>query len=132
MKKMVQIVSGSFSEKGNFSGYSTTGERIHLSAQQMENLGYKKDAVVAFPFFVIAVERSFNKLDENSNPVVVDGVEQTFTRVQAGSAFKTKEEMIGAFNSDKVFDIEATAQLKAIATDAGLTQAVIDTLVTVL
>ena len=128
MKKMVRIVSGSFTEKGNFSGYDPSGDRIHINAQQMENLGLKKGDTIAFPLFAIAVERTFNRLDENQEPIKVDGVEQTFTRVQAGSVFKTKAEMIEAFNSDKVLDIEATANLKAVAVEAGLEGKVLDAL----
>lgn len=117
---IIAILSGNFSEKGNFSGYNAAGQRIHIAARQMETLGYTPESIattpITFPLYTIAVEREFNVLDTDGAPTA-----EKFQRLQAGSVFPTKAAAIEAFNADKVLTIEAGAELKKVATGLGLT-----------
>jgi hypothetical protein len=115
---IVAILSGNFTTNGNFSGYNSKGQRIHIPGRQMESLGFKTDDEVKgkFPLYSIVVEREFNVLDENGEPKG----DEKFTRAQAGSTFLSKADALTAYNSDSVLAIEATAELRKSATAAGL------------
>ena len=113
----VAILSGNWSANGNFSGYNAAGQRIHIPARQMENLGLTRDSKIEYPIYTLVVEREFNELDEAGNPT-----DKTFKRLQAGSTFKTEEGMISAKNADKVLEIKAQKALVTEATSAGLTE----------
>lgn len=116
--QIIAILSGNFSTAGNFSGYNAAGQRLHITGRQMESVDYSPTVAPVFPFYIIAVEREFNVLDTDGKPT-----DKTFTRLQAGSVFKSKEAAIEAFNRDKVLTIEAAADLKKVATASGLTEA---------
>lgn len=122
--KTVAIISGNFTETGNFSGYNASGTRIHVSGRTMESAGIKKGDTVKFPLFATVVEREFNVLDENGNPK--EG--ETFKREQAGAIFTNKQALIEAVNADKLLAVEAEADLKAKASAVGLTQEAINAL----
>lgn len=120
----VTIVSGNFSKSGNnFTGYNAVGERIHVPMRQMENLGYNKDSKVEFPLYAVVVEREFNTLGADGKPT-----DETFKRLQAGSLFKTKAELIEAANADKVLAIETKSALVKQASTAGLSEEAINAL----
>ena len=121
--KTVAIISGNFTETGNFSGYNASGTRIHVSGRTMESAGIKKGDTVKFPLFATVVEREFNVLDANGNPT-----EEKFTREQAGAIFTNKQALIEAVNADKLLAVEAEADLKAKATAVGLTEEAINAL----
>lgn len=121
--KTVAIISGNFTETGNFSGYNASGSRIHVSGRTMESAGIKKGDVVKFPLYATVVEREFNELDEQGNPT-----DKTFKREQAGAIFTNKQALIEAVNADKVLTIEAEADLKAKASAVGLTDEAINAL----
>ena len=120
------LQSGSFSEKGNFSGYNASGIRIHVSAQTMQTLGYNKAnaSTIQFPLYACVVERTFNVLNDNQEPTG-----ETFTRLQAGSVFKTKAELIAAVNADKLLAVEAESELQKVAKTLDLTPEAIKSLV---
>jgi hypothetical protein len=122
--KTVAIISGNFTETGNFSGYNASGTRIHVSGRTMESAGIKKGDTVKFPLFATVVEREFNVLDENGN--AKEG--ETFKREQAGAIFTNKQALIEAVNADKLLAVEAEADLKAKANAVGLTQEAINAL----
>lgn len=128
--QIVAIQSGNFSEKGNFSGYNASGQRIHIAGRQMESLGHTPESVktkpITFPLYTIAVEREFNTLDANGEPTT-----EKFTRTQAGSVFATKADAITAYNSDKVLGLEAVADLAKTAKELNLTDAVLAELASV-
>jgi len=128
--QIIAILSGNFSDKGNFSGYNASGQRIHIAGRQMETLGYTPESVktkpIAFPLYTIAVEREFNVLDTNGEPTT-----EKFTRTQAGSIFATKTSAIEAYNSDKVLNLEAVADLKKTAKGLELTEELIADLLAV-
>ena len=115
--KTVAIISGNFTENGNFSGYNASGTRIHVNGRTMESAGIKKGDTVKFPLFATVVEREFNELDEAGNPT-----DKTFKREQAGAIFTNKQALIEAVNADKLLAVEAEADLKAKATAVGLTE----------
>lgn len=114
---LVMLTRGSFSEKGNFSGYTTKGVRIHIPALMMSELGYDKDKKPEFPLYACVVERTFDILNDEDKPTG-----ETFTRAQAGSIFKSKAEAIEAMNSDDLLALEAKAELYKGAKSFGLTE----------
>ena len=120
----VAIQSGAFSKKGNFSGYNASGVRIHVSANNMKTLGFDSTnaTTITYPLYACVVEREFNVVDENDKPVKDDdGEPKTFTRLQAGSIFKTKAELINAVNADKLLAVEAESELQKVAKSLNLT-----------
>lgn len=122
MKNYV-INNGSFTEAGNFSGYTALGERVHLYKRQMDALGWTKNEDVKFPFYVIGEVKAFNKVDGDRKPIIgADGKPEMSERLTALSAFKTREEIKQAHADSKLLDIEITKEIKAQATSAGLTE----------
>lgn len=125
----IAIISGNLSNTGkNFTGYNATGTRIHIPLRQMENLypNFSKDTKVEFPLYGLVVEREFDEVDENNQPTGVK-----FKRLQTGSLFKTKVDMIAAANADKLLTIETAADLKTQANVAGLNEETINALLSV-
>jgi hypothetical protein len=120
------LQSGTFSEKGNFSGYNASGIRVHVSANAMKALGYDKAnaSTIAYPLYACVVEREFNVLNDNQEPTG-----ETFKRVQAGSIFKTKAELLTAVNADKLLAVEAQSELQKVAKTLQLTDEVLAQLV---
>lgn len=122
---LVMLVRGQFSDKGNFSGYNSKGVRIHVPAIMMNELGYAKDAKdaegkpvkIEYPLYACVVERTFNVLNDEG-----EETDETFTRAQAGSIFKTRQEAIDAMNSDDLLALEAKADLYKGAKSFGLTE----------
>ena len=114
----VALQSGSFSAKGNFSGYNASGVRIHVAANLMKSLGYEpaNANTIQYPLYACVVEREFNMLDTEGKETG-----ETFKRLQAGSVFKTKAELIAAVNADKLLAIEAAADLNKAAKSLDLT-----------
>jgi hypothetical protein len=122
MKKLI-IVSGKWTEAGNFSGYDQFDERLHIPTRIMEGLGFKKGDVVEFPLYAAARERTFNVLDDEGNPT-----EEQFTRLQAGCLFKEQSKLIEALGAPALLDIAVTNYVKSAATSAGMTEAEIEQL----
>lgn len=121
---LVALVRGQWSDKGNYSGYTSKGARVHIPQLMMSELGYEKGALdkdgkpVKVPtLFACVVERTFNVLNDEG-----EETGETFTRAQAGSIFVTKEEAINAMNSDDLLAIEAKAELYKGAKSFGLTE----------
>ena len=123
--KTVAIQSGTFSGRGNFSGYNASGVRIHVSANLMKSLGYDtaNASTIKYPLYACIVERTFNVLDENQKPTG-----ESFTRLQAGSIFKAKDELITAVNADKLLAVEAQSELHKVAKTLELTPEVLKAL----
>lgn len=137
-KQLTTIASGNLSKSGNnFTGYTLTGETVHIPMRQLEAAGIKKGDKIEFPIYCVTVTKEFNKLDHNkkdaegnSLPVLkADGTPDTFTRVQSGSLFLTKEAGIAAINSDEIIAderrialIESKVRLQAAATAANLSE----------
>lgn len=114
MLKNISITSGNFTENGNFTGYNLLGERVHLYKRQMEQLGWTKNEDVKFPFFAVATEKEYQRVDENG-----EATDETFTRLTATSVFKDETTLINAHVGNasteaKIAKAVATA-MKAIA-----------------
>lgn len=119
--KNYAITSGKFTGKGNFTGYTAKGERLHVHAAQMSSLGWKSDAEVKFPFFAIGAVKQIGQLNEdatpkvdaNNQPVLVD-------RLTAMSVFATKVALVAAHADDATLDIEVAKAVKESAVANGL------------
>lgn len=122
----VTIIDGNFTGKGNFSGYNAAGQRIHVPARQMENLGLTDRKQIEFPLYALVVEREFASVDGNNIPTG-----EKFKRVQAGSIFLTEEEMMTAANADDLLRLKTKANLAAQAKSVGLTESAINSLLSV-
>ena len=128
------INSGNFSPNGNFNGYNTKGERVHIYKRQMDALGIKVDADFK-QFFAIVAKKTYGarpKLDpttkqpmENADgtPIYIpyaDG-KFTMTRDTATAVFKTKKEYIDAHVIDATLDAEVAQAIKKEYTAVGIT-----------
>ena len=111
--KLTQIISGTLSAKGNLSGYNATGDRIHISKQQLTSL-FGADKEPSYPFFANVGTKTFN-IDPD------DESKGTFDRVQALSVFATEEAAIGAINSDAKLALRAKADLASAVKSLNLT-----------
>lgn len=128
MQKYV-IQSGSFTEAGNYSGYTANQGRIFLHKKQMEGLGWKTNEEVKFPFYVIGGEKTINPFDENGKPMAnEDGSLVEVKRLQAFNAFKTRQELVAALAEPQLIDLEVAKLVKAEATTAGLTSKEVESL----
>ena len=125
MTKNYVINNGSFTANGNFSGYTALGERVHIFGRQMEALGWKSNADVTFPFYTIGQMKTINQLNEKGETI------GTTERLTALSAFKTREEIKQAHADSSLLDIEIQQEIKAQASSAGLTDAAINSLLSV-
>ena len=123
MKKYA-ITSGKFTTKGNFTGYTALGERVHVHAAQMNALGWKKDDDIKVPFYAFGEVKKIGQLDENGKPKTnADGSPVLVDRLTANSVFATKQGLIDAQVDVMTLDIEVSQAVAASATKAGLTEA---------
>lgn len=121
--------SGAFTTAGNYTAYSSKGERIFVHKRVMQSQGWLKDADVKLPFYAIIDNKEIGQLDANGNPAVnADGTAVLVSRLQALSVFKTKEDLINAQVDDITLDIEVKSAIKASASSAGLTETAINSL----
>lgn len=126
--RTTKIISGAFTEKGNFSGYNGKGERIFVHKRTMESLGLTKNEDLKKdnkfqPLFAIIDEKAINPVNTETGQV---DTTVTVQRLQALSIFLTQEELIDAKNSDALMEIESQKQLSNAVSSAGLTQAQLD------
>lgn len=129
MNKNYVINSGNFTANGNYSGYTTLGERVHIHKRQMEALGWKANEEVKMPFFVIATVKQIGQLDKDGKPVVdANGVAVLSDRLTALSVFKTREEIKQAHADATLLDIEIQSEIKKQGSTAGLTEEQINAL----
>ena len=118
MAKNFVIINGNWTEEGNYSGYDTLGQRVHIYARQMESLGFKKGDKVP-QLFCVGEVKSYTRTDDQGKEI--PGSE--FNRLTALSVFKTKDELVGAHIASKSIDAEVRKALKTQAVEAGLTDA---------
>lgn len=121
--KNFTILSGKFTGKQNFSGYSSLGQRVHIFGLQMASIGVAKDADVKFPFFVVAEVKTINEVDAAMKATGV-----THERLTALSVFKTKAELISAHVEAGLMEAEIASAIGTGATTLGLTKESIDKL----
>ena len=115
--KNFAIHSGNFSANGNFSGYTALGERLFIHKTQMAGLGWTKESDVKFPFYAIGAEREINTRDASGAISDVKAM-----RLQALSIFTTKEALTSAHVDTAVLDVEIKSAIKQTATNAGLSE----------
>lgn len=119
--KNYAITSGKFTGKGNFTGYTAKGERLHIHAAQMSSLGVKEDKDLKFPFFAIGAVKQIGQLNEDLSPKVnADGSAVLVDRLTAMSVFATKEALVAAHVDDATLDIAIAKSVKETATANGL------------
>jgi hypothetical protein len=115
------INSGNFSPNGNFNGYNTKGERIHIYKRQMDALGIKVDADFK-QFFAIVAKKTYGaRLDKDGNAIPYADGKLTMTRDTATAVFKTKQEYIDAHVIDATLDAEVAQAIKKEYTAVGIT-----------
>jgi hypothetical protein len=121
--KNYEILSGSFSKNGNFTGYTILGRagKVFIHKTQMESLGWKEDKDVKYPFYTIANSETYSQLGADGAPVIKDGVPETFQRLTAACVFAAKANLIAARVNASTLDVEVTKEVSATAKAAGLT-----------
>jgi hypothetical protein len=88
------IASGAFTAKGNFSGYTLLGERVHIPARLMAAKGWSSDEDCDFPFLAFVKKRTIEWEDQkNEQGEVVRKAGKIEDRLQANAIFTTEEEM---------------------------------------
>jgi len=122
MRKLL-VSNGNWTDNGNFSGYTASGERVHIYTRQLEALGLKKGEKVPLPLYCTAQEREFEGVDDAGQP---NG--EKFTRLTAGAVFQQKETMIAAIAEEHTFDLEIARTLKAAGKQAELTDIAMESL----
>ena len=128
------IVSGKFTEKGNYTGYNVQGlltDRVHIPERLMTALGLTKDTRVPTLYAIVGPAKfSIRKEVKNSDTGEITLVDtgDTFTRCQAGSIFLTKAEMINAYNSSDLLETETKIELRKSALTLGLTDVQVEAL----
>lgn len=124
----MQINSGNFSKNGNFNGYNTRGERVHIYKRQMDALNIKTDADFK-PFFVIAEKKTYGaRLDAAGQPIPYADGKLSMTRVTATAVFKTEEDYIKAHVTDATLDAKVKAAIQQEYTAAGVNVASLEAL----
>ena len=121
--KNVKIISGNFSEAGNYSAYDNKGTRFFVNKRIMDNNGWTKDADVTLPFFANVITKAIGQLDANGEPLIdANGVAVTVLRDQVTCIYKTKEALIQDAVDEVSLDIDIQSAIQAHATSAGLSQ----------
>lgn len=122
MKNYV-LTSGSLTDSGNLTGYSTIGVRVHVYQRQLEALGIKDQNDLKFPMFCVAEEKEFTRpvLDAQGKET---GETETFERLTALSLFKTKADLINAISTERLLDSEIDATVEKERKALGLSDLV--------
>jgi len=113
--KSTTIIKGNFAtsanNKGNFTAYNATGERIFIAKAMIEKIGIKADADFK-PFYAIIQSGTYDILDANN---VATG---QFTRMEATSIFATETELLQAELADYGMEIRKTVMKRQMLEDA--------------
>lgn len=129
---MTDITSGKWSAAGNFTGKDITGEKIFISKDLMAGLGYKPGDN-AKNFSCAYKHNLIGQLDEAGNEKVdsVTGEPIKVSRVEATAVFESADAMHEAFASRDSHAFQVRAKVEAQAKSAGLTDAAINSLLSV-
>ena len=122
MKNYV-LTSGQVTGKGNLTGYTALGVRVHVHKRQLDALGINKAEDIKYPLFVIASEKEYEEQDKDG---VATGVK--FKRLTALSAFTTKEQLVAAHTDAAMIDVEIAQSISVKATATGLSKEVVENL----
>lgn len=127
--KNVKIISGNFTEAGNYSAYDNKSNRYFVNKRVMENNGWSTEADVTLPFFATVITKPIGQLDANGEPLVdANGVAVTVNRDQITCIYKTKEELIQDAIDEVSLEIDIQSAIQAHATSAGLSQSRVNAL----
>ena len=94
--RILSIANGSFTANGNFSGYTLTGERVHIFGRQMASANFDADSV-EFPFPVLATNKSYEgrlNADGTRGTAIVD-------RLTATAVFANEDALADALAADE-------------------------------
>ena len=121
MRKYV-ILAGNATDAGNFSAYTSQGERIHVHAKQLESAGIDVTKDITFPLFATGETRQIGQLDASGEPVMEDGVAVTVDRLTAGAIFKDRVSFVDALaqSDERLLDAEINQAVGTIAKASGL------------
>jgi hypothetical protein len=134
MNTGTKILSGQFSsgkdangrdKQGNFVGRSASTKGIFVNKALLASIGITDDKSFV-PFYAITAT-------EEISPRDAEGKIQTdvkTTRVAAVAVFKTQEELVDGMNADLKIVISSKADLQTAAKSSGLTDAVVDAILT--
>lgn len=127
---VLQIISGNFSPKGNYSAYDDDNERYFVSKRMMESQGWVKDSDVVFPFWAKTKVKAIGQLDANGDPLLhEDGTPVTVERPQVSAIFKTRQALIDNCVDKASLPMDIQVAIRDRATTAGLAQKDVDALV---
>jgi len=117
----LQIVSGNFSAKDNFSAYDDDSERYFVPKRLMETKGWLKDADVKFPFWAKTKVKQIGQLDASGEPLLhEDGTPILLDRSQITSLFLTREELIASCVEKASLPMDIASAIRDRASKAGL------------
>ena len=123
------IVSGHFSRNGNFIGIDSNNQHIHCYKVQMDLINLHKHEDINFPLFAFAKIKVFNVLsgepgDADRQPVIKNGVNETFERLTAMRVMISYDVLIDVYQSEISFCHDVMEDLKAQALALGVTDTV--------
>lgn len=129
-KKFVVIESGNFTENGNYSAYNDEGERFHIQAKQLEQLKWKENKDVKFPFYAIGVLKPIGQFKEGTTEPLMneDGTPVTVDRWTITKVYNTRQEYIDTQIDKQSVGIEIAVGLKGRASKAGLDEKTVNAL----
>jgi hypothetical protein len=128
MKNYV-ITSGAFTKKGNFTGYTALGQRIHFHERQMKAIGVTTDADLKFPLYSVADIKTINPFDENGKPALDESGNLVATeRLTATSVFLSKAELVNAHVDNATIDVDIRKGIMQAGKDAGLSESAVEEL----
>lgn len=121
--KTIEIISGNFTEAGNYSAYDEDGNRMFVFKRVMENQGWLTDADVKLPFYAKVVSKPIGQLDANGDTVVdTNGVAVTTLRDTVTRIYESRQQVIDSAVNKLSLDIEIQKAVQEQATTAGLSQ----------
>lgn len=125
------ILRGTWSAKGNFTGKNISGERIFISESLMAEIDYKPGDD-AKGFAVAYHTGTIPAVDDNKQPILDEqGVPVMRARVEATAVFRTLDELTDAFAQEGQIDIDIKRKVMASAKSAGLTERAVESLLSV-
>lgn len=119
------IVSGHFSGNGNFIGIDSNNQKIHCYKAQMDLINLRTNQDIKFPLFALATNKVFNVLtgepgDAIREPIIKDGVNETFERLTATRVMKSHDDLIDVYESQISLCQDVIEDLKAQTLAAGI------------
>jgi hypothetical protein len=128
------ITSATFTGAGNVSAYNTKGERVHIYARQLTNLGLTKEMLGTDkeqgtkpitpdnPLFCIAEMKTFHaRKDDKGEPIPFSDGTFSMKRLTATAVFTKKTQLISAHVEENLLEQEIQHETNKVASSRGLT-----------